>query len=615
MRRISCLVALCVALLAPTLCARPVRRISQVQFPPPDSPIVPLPSGLQIFPAELAAGEPKEAVLEFRRPLPIGFSVPRLGAEFPDLLFSLTVTNAGGEADMFCRPTSRPGDLDPVFGSDAVWSSNHSVGTDYVFISRNHTQFNEQVRAENTDQGITLFSDILCNVWSLSETPTSVVVELDVVPGVRSLVDREREAVGAIFEECCGDEGCPVWRAIGDELFGGDDEEEAPLDLCHVRGSVCDEEGHAVRINMAGWGLACEMPVEEFKKFPKLEKLDLSHNAVGGKVEDILGGLTSLRNLVEFRASDNDIDGFVDSLAVCRFARRNMTTLNLELNDIQGPLPGCLFDNTTTLKELHLGGNNLSSTLPDVFSVNSTLEAISLEGCGLTGNVPKSITNLTRLRTLFLQENNLTGRVNDNLFKSDFLRIVNLRGNNLTGKIPSSIAESPVVMTVLLDGNKFTKVPNQWMDGREAGLSTNLGLLGLSANNLKGDFPVVLGRLPNLGFLDIRFNQFSGPLPAETGLFPQATGILLSNNSFNGSIPEEWGTIGIVANTAVVFEDEPQFIDLRNNNLTGELPDFLLDAEGLAPVNVLLSGNNLTCPDSGDDGEPVSTAHLPGLEC
>ncbi|CAD7699417.1 unnamed protein product [Ostreobium quekettii] len=549
----------------------------------------------------------------FGEAITFGFSVLRRDTQFPDILLTMSVSNAGGLADIFCRPFRQDGSEDlrqGPFISDAVWRSNHTSGADYVFISRNHTEFNAQVRAANTQSGVQLFSDIWCAIWAMSDTPASVELELDVVHETRSLVDRETDAVEAIFGECCALGGCPAWRALSEQLFGGGDGTEAPLDLCHVPGSVCDAEGHAVRINMAGWGLDCEMPVAEFKKFPRLQKLDVSHNALRGDVEDILAGLTSLRNLNEFRATDNLIDGRINSVPVCRFARRNMTVLNLERNGLIGALPDCLFDDSTTLKELHLGGNSLSSTIPDVITLNSTLEVISLEDCRLEGKVPKSLANLTKLMSLDLRQNDLTGKLDDDLFGSNVLRIVSLQGNRLTGKVPSSIAQGDIMRVVALDGNRFSKLPDEWMDGEGARLSTNLRELRLSENKLKGGFPLVLAQLPELRVLDISDNSFGGPLPAEENLFVKTWWIQMANNSFSGPIPDEWESVGIVTRTALDTGRLP-FVDLSNNNLTGDVPEFILDGTNFPPgTAVVLSGNDFTCP-----GNVSIPPHLQGLDC
>jgi len=318
----------------------------------------------------------------------------------------------------------------------------------------------------------------------------------------------------------------------------------------------------------------------------------------------------SLRNLNEFRAMDNLIDGRINSVRACRFARRNMTVLNLERNGLLGELPDCLFDDSTTLKELHLGGNSLSSTIPDVITVNSTLEAISLDDCGLSGKVPKSLTNLTKLRSLDLRRNGLTGKLDDGLFSSNVLRIVSLQDNKLTGKVPSSIAQADAMRVLALDGNRFSKAPDEWIDAEGSRLSTNLRELGLSENKLEGEFPLMLARLPELRVLDISDNGFSGPLPAEENMFMKTWMIRLANNSFSGPIPDEWESVGIVTGTALETGRLP-VVDLRNNNLTGDVPEFLLDGASFPPGTAMfLSGNNFACP-----GNVSVPPHLQGLDC
>lgn len=246
---------------------------------------------------QLAQGKPINGTLQFLHGLIVPFKVPKRESEglgFPDVLLSLDIVNEGGDADLFCVPL----DVDnppaqPPTHLNFQWASNHSLGTDYVFISSNHSRYGDGAKAEfSKEAGIKQTVAFLCTVLSFSRVPTEFELELDLDYTKRSLVAEEQAAVRSIFDKCCATSGCPMWKSRGQLLLGRDTEDDLPVfDLCHVVENVCDEDGRLLRLSMDHFELDCEFPLQEMETFSRLEKIELSYNNLTGDIGPIAGVL------------------------------------------------------------------------------------------------------------------------------------------------------------------------------------------------------------------------------------------------------------------------------------------------------------------------------------
>ena len=307
----------------------------------------------------------------------------------------------------------------------------------------------------------------------------------------------------------------------------------------------------------------------------------------------------ALSRLEEFSAAVNGINGTINNEDVCTLTRGSLEFLNLDFNKISGPLPACLFDKSSKLRELHLDSNKMSSTIPDVFPKGSELHHLSIVDADLTGGLPKSFKQLAKLRSLDLRFNNLSGEIPEEIGRSPSLVSFRMEVNKLTGRVPSSFALSSSIRILTLDNNSFTRFPDEWVDGGSQG--NNLIEVGLGFNRLKGKFPLALAREPNLALIDLRNNELDGELSGGDGLFQKTWFISLRNNKFCCTIPEGWKDIGIFTGLALNGLRTPPLLDLSNNQLSGDIPEYMLNSTDI-PFQVVssqaisLEGNNLNCP-------------------
>ena len=125
-----------------------------------------------------------------------------------------------------------------------------------------------------------------------------------------------------------------------------------------------------------------------------LTVLYADHNRLSSSIPPSFSGLVALRSLFLF---ENDLTGTVDAIAFMS----NLRQVRLGVNSLSGTVPsgiGALAD----LEELYAEANLLGGTIPETLGGLGELERLHLEGNLLVGSVPASICGLRskRLETL-----------------------------------------------------------------------------------------------------------------------------------------------------------------------------------------------------------------------
>ncbi|GLJ16787.1 hypothetical protein SUGI_0289130 [Cryptomeria japonica] len=88
----------------------------------------------------------------------------------------------------------------------------------------------------------------------------------------------------------------------------------------------------------------------------------------------------------------------------------HVTTVNLPLNDLSGPLSPRIAD-LPNLQYLYLYGNSLTGSLPPSLGNLNNLIALRLFNNKLSGEIPSSLGQLSKLNFLDLSNNQLSGPV------------------------------------------------------------------------------------------------------------------------------------------------------------------------------------------------------------
>ncbi|KAL3737984.1 hypothetical protein ACJRO7_019505 [Eucalyptus globulus] len=307
-----------------------------------------------------------------------------------------------------------------------------------------------------------------------------------------------------------------------------------------------------------------------------LAEIDFYDNNFTGHVPASFGGLQHLSwlGLWSNFLGSGTTDGlsFLADLANCS----NLEYLDLAHNQFEGNLPVSVGNLSSQLNQLLLTGNRIRGRIPEAIANLFSLHKLFMDDNMLTGNIPMSIGRLSNLQYLNLGRNKLTGHIPSTMGNITGLWHLVLDNNSLEGSIPLSLGDCKSLQFLYLFHNKFTgTIPSHMIRP-----SSLIILLDVSHNSLSGALPADVGNLKNLISLNVSYNQISGEIPTTLGNCLGLEELYMQSNHFRGPIPQFKGLKGI------------RFLDLSNNNLSGQIPEFLVNlSSSLQFLN--LSFNNL----------------------
>ncbi|KAJ6886626.1 LOW QUALITY PROTEIN: receptor-like protein Cf-9 [Populus alba x Populus x berolinensis] len=319
-------------------------------------------------------------------------------------------------------------------------------------------------------------------------------------------------------------------------------------DCCSWDGVTCNmKTGHVI-----GLDLGCRMLYGTLHSnstlfsLHHLQKLDLSGNDFNRSV--ISSSFGQFLHLTHLSLYSSNFAGQVPP-EISHLSR--LVSLDLSSNSEELMLEPISFNklaqNLTQLRELYLGGVNMSLVVPSsLMNLSSSLSSLQLRECGLKGELPDNFSRLSNLQSLDLLSNvELTGSFPPyNL--SNALSYLDLSDTRISMHLePDSISHLKFVEVMYLKGCNFV--------GSNLGLLGNLTQLielGLRGNQLGGQIPFSFGKLKQLEYLDLGYNNFIGPIP---------DGLLLQNNLLYGQISP------FLCNSL-------QYIDFSHNRLYGQIP-------------------------------------------
>jgi DNA-binding SARP family transcriptional activator/Leucine-rich repeat (LRR) protein len=198
-----------------------------------------------------------------------------------------------------------------------------------------------------------------------------------------------------------------------------------------------------------------------------------------------------------------------------------------------------------------------------VTCVAGSVSGIHLSGNQLAGSIPEVLAGLSNLTVLDLNDNHLTDEIPLKIGSLTSLKVLDLSYNQLSGEIPSEITHIEGLTFLKLDGNSYLGGPIP----PELGNLTSLDHLVLSSSEggtqLNGTIPAELGNLSRLTWLEIAYSLVEGPIPPELGNLTRLQYLDLSGNHLSGTIPTE---LGKLANLWGLSVGEGR------NHLSGSLP-------------------------------------------
>ncbi|KAK5786885.1 hypothetical protein PVK06_041533 [Gossypium arboreum] len=333
-----------------------------------------------------------------------------------------------------------------------------------------------------------------------------------------------------------------------------------------------------------------------FDYLPQLYYLDLEGCQLYGRIQ------TPPPSLQWYGVSDNNFIGGIPSL-ICNLT--SLTGIDLSKNNLDGTIPECLGNLSSSLLEIFLENNNFHGQIPENFAKGCMLKSFRVNNNKLEGSLPRSLANckdlnlldvgnnnlndtfpnwlgnLDRLHVLILRSNRFYGQVGsfDVTVSLTRLRIIDLSCNNFSGYLPTNFFEH---LHAIREGYEKKVEPEYMQQGFDkvlvnyaSGLSiTSKGLetefeillsiwtvIDLSNNQFSGEIPKILGELHLLIVLNLSHNCLIGPIPSYLGDLSELESLDLSSNKLEGRIPTELKNLGFL-----------EVLNLSQNKLKGPIP-------------------------------------------
>ncbi|CAG7906029.1 unnamed protein product [Brassica rapa] len=390
-------------------------------------------------------------------------------------------------------------------------------------------------------------------------------------------------------------------------------------DCCSWKGISCDPKtGNVVELDLQDSFLNGPLRSNSsLFRLQHLQTLDLGLNNLTGILPASISNLKYLRNLTLYNC--NLFGKIPSSLGNLSY----LTDLDLSVNDFNGELPGSV-GYLNRLTELRLVSANLSGKFPLALLNLSELTWIDLRS-NKRGNVDFTIfLHLKSLKLLHLSNMNTKTMVDLSLL-SHLMSLGDLDLSGINLKINPTLNLPSPIKFLALSSCSIAEFPKFIQS------QTRLIYLDISANQIEGQVPEWLWKLPVLWYvnisqnsfnvmLDISSNTFQNPFPllpvslmyfsCSDNRFPGEISreicklvyldtLVLSNNNFNGSIPrcfEYFNTTLSVLNLrnnsiSGVFPAESicvylRSLDVGHNKISGELPKSLINCTRLEFLNV-----------------------------
>lgn len=256
----------------------------------------------------------------------------------------------------------------------------------------------------------------------------------------------------------------------------------------------------------------------------------------------------------------------------------------------------------TSVRQLLLGDNHLSGTIPPQIGRLTSLSDVDLNINRLSGTLPSELARLTMLRQIRLGENLLSGTLPPGLaalpLSSLSARVTRLSGTlpswnpsigsldlsntGLSGTLPPELSQ----LAIVLFDNRLsgTVPPEMWRE--------SLAYATLHNNSLSGTLPTEIVRAPARQ-LSLDHNAISGTIPPELSqLGTMMTTLLLQSNLLSGTVPIELANLTSLKTLALGDIQGVGSGRIGTNMLSGTIPSEFALLTSLGAFSV--SGNALT---------------------
>ncbi|MCD7446607.1 hypothetical protein HAX54_010799 [Datura stramonium] len=300
--------------------------------------------------------------------------------------------------------------------------------------------------------------------------------------------------------------------------------------------------------------------LESFNKLPSLVTLNLINSNLHHLPYSFPSwNMTSLSYL--YLQQNN----FVDSVLPKWLSNATtLETLDIGLNNIEGPISNVEWGTLCNLRKLYLTQNKINGDIGRVVEglsscSNTTLEFLGLAGNRLTGQFPNSLGHLKSLRMISISFNQISGTIPTSIEQLSRLEILDLGQNQLKGALPESIFNFTELTQLYL-------ATNDWVGNLSQNDFARLHQLKVLAISCGERFALNLSNewIPpfSLTYIELRKCSLGPKLPTWLKTQKQLRTIILSNDSISDPIPPWLWTLF----------SQLKLLDLSENEIGGNLP-------------------------------------------
>ncbi|CAI9294923.1 unnamed protein product [Lactuca saligna] len=370
------------------------------------------------------------------------------------------------------------------------------------------------------------------------------------------------------------------------------------FDCCSWYGVECGnddrEYGHVIGLDLSERSICGHINSNStLFSLVHLQHLNLAmNNFVESQIPSEIGHLNQLRSLnLSYSRFSGQIPNEISQLI-------QLSSLDLSQNLLKLQSPSGfknLVQNLTGIKELHLSGVDISSSVPHFLANFSSLGSVMLQNCLLQDEFPAAIFQLQKLKILDLSFNtNLTGAFSE-FRNSSLLEFVNLRSTNFSGIVPESLSNLNHLRVLSLNDCSFSgHIPGSISN------MTQITILGLGRNKFTGFVPSLVSpsKLVTLELSDSRFDK--GFLPNWFGMLAELNELLVWDMDINGEIPAFLANLTKLSALAwefpafLRFQNKLEILFLDSNKIDGMVPVWIWNNSKETLHVIDLSNNSIT---------------------
>ncbi|WOK97086.1 putative LRR receptor-like serine/threonine-protein kinase [Canna indica] len=350
---------------------------------------------------------------------------------------------------------------------------------------------------------------------------------------------------------------------------------------------------------------------KELGKLTNLLSLSFATNTLSGPLPSELGNLTLLQQLyVSSSGASGEFPPSITRLKNLRtlwlsncnftgkvpdFSRTNLTTLRMQGNNFEGPIPSG-YSSMINITDLRIGDIQKGSSSLSFISNLTSLTILILRNCMISDTIPPDFSQYTRLQKLDLSFNNITGQLPQSLFSLSSLGYLFLGNNSLSGTLPANKSES--LLNIDLSYNQLGGSFPSWVSKPNLKLnlvannfrigSDNISVLPSGLNCLQRDIPCNHGSPIYSSFaIKCGGNQ---SITSSDGTVYEADGTSLTTASYFVTDTNKWAvsTVGSFAEAS-----NPDYILYSFSQFSNTLDSEIYQTARISPSSLRYYGLGL----------------------